>query len=110
MDCAKANELMIDFVEGSLDAGLHEEVASHVDGCSACMGELEKVSSTSRILQALAHETVRAPDDLDIEISRTLRRTPKWYFLRRYGVPAGIFAAVIAIVLLAIAFGMAVFG
>jgi len=109
MDCAEVNELMVDFVEGGLSPEVHEQVRMHIDGCGDCMAELEKVSSTSRILQALGRETVKAPDDLDLEISETLRRSPTWYFLRRYGIPAAAFAAVIALVVLAIALGMIVF-
>lgn len=109
MDCSKANELMIDFVEGNLAEDEHREVTQHVENCAVCMKELEQVSSTSRILQVLGDETVKAPPDLDEEITATIRRTGRWYFVKRYGIPAGIFAAVIALVLLAIAFGIAVF-
>jgi len=102
--------MMVDFVEGNLPADLSEEVRLHVEACPECMSELEKVSSTSRVLRVLGRETVRAPDDLVEEISETIKKTGTWYFVRRYGIPAGIFAAVIAIVILAFAFGMAVFG
>ncbi|MHC4711803.1 MAG: anti-sigma factor family protein [Planctomycetota bacterium] len=110
MDCSKANELMVEFVEGTLAEDAHREVTDHIENCADCMTELEKVSSTSRILRALGHEVVRAPDDLDLEITRSIRNTGTWYFVKRYGIPAGIFAAVIALVLLAIAFGFALFG
>ena len=110
MDCSRANELMVDFVEGNLAEEDALRVKNHVESCPACMKELEKVSSTSRILQALGSETVKAPEDLDQEIKASIRMAGRWYFLRRYGVPAGIFAAVMALVLLAIALGIAVFG
>lgn len=110
MDCARANEFMIEFVEGTLPADQHEKVKEHVEGCRACMKDLEEVSSTSRVLQALGKNQLAAPEDLGEEISQSIRKTPSWYFLKRYGVPAGVVVAIVALVLLALALGVLVFG
>lgn len=107
MDCAKANEMMLEFVEGVLDDDACRELKEHVAECSACMMQLEKQSSRTRILQALG--PVSAPEDLAGEISTSIRQTDSWYFVKRYGIPAGIVAAVVALILIAIALGMAVF-
>ncbi len=109
MDCAKANELMVEFVEGTLSQDVHRRVKEHVENCPQCLKELEKVSSTSRILQALGRQVVKAPEDLDREITQSIRNAGAWYFVKRYGIPAGIFAAVIALVILAAILGFALF-
>jgi hypothetical protein len=101
---------MVEFVEGTLAKDLHEEVKRHVESCPRCMSELEQVSSTSRILQALGSEHLCAPDDLDEEIHRSIRKTGAWYFVGKYGIPAGIAAAVLALVGLAVYLGFIVFG
>lgn len=110
MDCARANEFMIEFVEGTLPADEHDELKEHVESCQVCMKVLEEVSSTSRVLQALGKNQFAAPEDLGDEISQSIRKTPSWYFLKRYGVPAGVIAAIVALVLLALALGVLVFG
>jgi len=69
MDCEKARELMLEFVEGTLSPRQAEEVKAHVESCPECMRELEDQSSRTRALQALGR--VRAPDQWE-EISRAI--------------------------------------
>ena len=103
MDCAKANDLLLDFVEGALAEDVQREVQRHVDGCEKCMRELENLAGTTRTLQALGRTKVPPPPQLDSDIANTIKKTDAtWYFARRYGIPAAIFAAVLAVALLAV--------
>ncbi len=105
MDCARASELMLEFVEGTLPPDVSEELRIHVESCQRCMRELEAQSSRTRALQALGQAHEKAPDELAQEISESIRKTRStWYFVRRYWIPAGIFAVVLAVVIVAILF------
>lgn len=97
MDCATVRSLMLEFVEGTLSPEVAAEVKAHIEGCPACMAELEKQSSRTRVLQSLGR--VKAPDQWE-EISATITRTgnSNWYWVKRYGIPAAIFGATAAIV------------
>lgn len=87
---------MLEFVEGTLAPTLSSAVARHIRQCPACMQELESHSSRTRALQKLGR--VSAPDQWP-EISRSIRRAGWMYFVRRYGLPAGIFGASAALVI-----------
>lgn len=93
MDCATARTLMLEFVEGTLPVKTAVGLKEHVEACPACMKELEKQSSRTRVLQSLGR--VNAPDQWD-EIARSIRRTSGKTLAWRYAVTAAIFAAVAA--------------
>jgi hypothetical protein len=51
MDCEKCQELLSDFVDGTLKGGIRAAVSAHVEGCDACSvvrGELEMIVGAAR--------------------------------------------------------------
>lgn len=89
---------MLEFVEGTLSPALSSAVARHIKECPSCMHELEGHSSRTRALQKLGR--VKAPDQWP-EIRRSIRRAGWVYFARKYALPAAVFGASAALVLVA---------
>jgi len=58
MDCKKINKLIHDFVDGSLDRGVHAEAKRHIDDCSKCTQELDELRSLNLLLSDMPRETV----------------------------------------------------
>ena len=71
MNCPEAQQLLLEFVEGTLEEGVADEVRQHIEACAECMKRLEEQSSRTRRLVALGR--IPAPDQLD-EITSAIER------------------------------------
>ena len=55
MDCQKLDEVLFDFVGGTLEAQRHAQVEAHLASCVRCTGELAAYRSTVKLLEVARH-------------------------------------------------------
>jgi anti-sigma factor RsiW len=75
LDCDQVVELVTDYLEGALDAGLARRVEQHLAGCDGCDLYLEQLRVTVRALGAVTADDL-APQARDglLDAFRTFRR------------------------------------
>jgi len=69
--CASGVELLAEYLEDQLPAGLRAEVEAHVSGCPRCVAFIESYRATPRILQKATLADL--PADLGASLSAFLR-------------------------------------
>jgi len=75
LDCDQVVELVTDYLEGALDAGLARRVEAHLAECDGCDTYLDQVRRTVRALGAVDGDSL-APETRQglLEAFRTFRR------------------------------------
>jgi len=53
MNCSRARDLIPDLAAGSLDSKLEAEVRAHIQGCPACAEDLQSLTQTLNLLDAM---------------------------------------------------------
>jgi anti-sigma factor RsiW len=71
LTCQELVELITDYVEGALDAKLHDAVSRHLGDCDDCLRYVAQLQATGRALASLPTETLS--DDDRSELVATFR-------------------------------------
>ena len=69
--CASGVELLMDYLEGTLPAGIRADLEAHVAGCPRCTAFVASYRETPRILREASAVTL--PPDLEESLLRFLR-------------------------------------
>jgi hypothetical protein len=69
--CASGVDLLMDYLEGVVSAGVRTEIEAHVDGCPLCTAFLASYRETPRILRDAT--TIELPAELQASLRRFLR-------------------------------------
>jgi anti-sigma factor RsiW len=102
MNCHETRERLSDLLDDTLAAPERAEVGAHLDGCSDCRRELDRLRATVRILSRVEHP--RAPVGFVGRVTAAARPVP-WYqkLGRRLFLPLNIKLPVQAAAMLVIA-------
>jgi hypothetical protein len=65
MNCDRCSEILVDYMDGSLDAGLKEEVREHIRTCPDCSREYEELTEIRRAVSLEASAPVPSAEVLE---------------------------------------------
>jgi len=103
MNCC-SNELLLDWLDKSLDAAQSAEVAAHLDECPSCRKRLAEVSGGYHFLRSelpAFRDSMHAPEFLAMRIKHNLAHVPEERWWGRTPGFAWAAAAAVAVILTA---------
>lgn len=77
MECAKIEELLSDYIDGTLDARTKSLVEEHLSTCKDCKQDLDSLKSAIKELGSL--DAVKAPKDFLNQVHERIERR-SWFF------------------------------
>ncbi|TVR64000.1 MAG: hypothetical protein EA422_07625 [Gemmatimonadales bacterium] len=74
LTCQEAAARVYEWLDGELDADMHDRVGEHLTTCAHCYPFLQFEDAFRRALQRVGAHPVRAPSDLGDRVRQSLRK------------------------------------
>ena len=73
LTCKECADLLVDFLDGNLDAETHQKLDKHLSTCPPCLNFLNNYRSCSQLVERLRDQEVQIPLEMETRLKSFLR-------------------------------------